>query len=121
MVGSFLAGLILVVGHHLFYAHLAGTNAPAGSYRIAGSDVPKQRFNTAVGTTFAFLVKAALAIAVWIAYVQLFWRSVRTSIKGERLSTLDAMFSVPQDFTSFVRARVWFRYPALFLLAVIAW
>lgn len=121
MIGFLVVGLLLAAGHHIFYAQLEGTTAPTGSYRIAGSNVPKQRFNTAVGTAFAFLIKAVLAVAVWIAYAQLFWRSVRTSTKGERLSTLDTLFSVPQDLLSLETVGVWLRHPLLLLLAAIAW
>ena len=121
MYASLLSGVLLAAGHHFFYAHLAGDDAPSGYYSIAGRDVPKQRFNTAVGTTFAFLVKAALALSVWIAYTQLFWRSVRNSTAGERLSSLDTMFSISQDLVSFAKVGVWFRYPIMFTLALVAW
>lgn len=70
MVTTFVAGCMLSLGHHLFYSNLAGTATPTGYYHaIAGSKISKQEFNTAIGTTFAFLVKAMLALAVSTAYV----------------------------------------------------
>ena len=106
MVGSLVAAVFLALGHHLFYASLAGTNAPTGSYRIAGSVIPKQRFNTAVGTAFAFLVKAALTVTIGIAYTQVYCRSAKTARKGQRLSTMDATYSVMTNIFEFVRVQV---------------
>jgi hypothetical protein len=73
MVSAFLVGCMLSFGHHLFYTKLAGTITPTGRYNtFAGNQISKQELNTAVGTAFAFLVKAMLALAVSTAYVQAF-------------------------------------------------
>lgn len=121
MIGSLVAGVFLALGHHLFYASLAGTDAPTGAYRIAGSVIPKQQFNTAVGTAFAFLVKAALTVAVWIAYTQLYWRSAKTARNGQRLSTMDTTYSVMTNVFEFARVQVWVKYPFMLFLAIVAW
>jgi hypothetical protein len=121
MVSSLVAGCLLCLGHHLFYTGLAGSTAPTGEYDIAGTSVSKQKFNTAIGTAFAFLIKAALALAVAIAYTQAFWRSARNSTKGQRLSTLDTTFSVLGNLLNLAKLHVWVRYPLLLLMAVIAW
>ncbi|KAH0337701.1 hypothetical protein KCU81_g7992, partial [Aureobasidium melanogenum] len=95
MVAAFLVGCMLSLGHHLFYSSLAGTNTPTGYYHaIAGNKISKQELNTAIGTTFAFLVKAMLALAVSTAYVQAFWHSAKASKRGQRLSTLETTFPI---------------------------
>lgn len=121
MVASLVAGCLLSLGHHLFYMHLTGTDAPTGRYSIAGTEVSKQKFNTAVGTAFAFLVKSMLTLAIAIAYVQAFWRTIKVSEKGQRLSTLDTTFSILGNALNFVKLHIWIKFPLLFLLAVIAW
>jgi hypothetical protein len=121
MVLGLAAGCLLCLGHHLFYTGLAGSTAPTGEYDIAGTNISKQKFNTAVGTAFDFLIKAALALAVTIAYTQAFWRSARNSTKGQRLSTLDTTFSVLGSLLNLAKLHVWVKYPLLLLMAVIAW
>jgi hypothetical protein len=121
MTAAVFAGVLFALGHHLFYASLNGTNAPTGAYRFAGSAIPKQRFNIAVGTAFAFLTKAALAVAVWIAYTQVYWRSARTTPEGQRLSTMDVTYSVMTNAFELLHVRVWVRYPVMLFLAIIAW
>ena len=89
MAGSLIVGTLLALGHHLFYASLAFTEAPTGiSLSLAGVDVSRQQLNTAVGTPLAFLTKTFLEIAMSIAFVQVFWRAVLTSSKGSKLATL---------------------------------
>jgi hypothetical protein len=121
MVSGLVAGCLLCLGHHLFYAGLAGSTAPTGEYDIAGTNISKQKYNTAVGTAFAFLIKAALAVVVSIAYTQAFWRSAKNSSKGQRLSTLDTTFSVLGNVLNLTKLHVWVKYPLLLLMAVIAW
>jgi hypothetical protein len=116
-----VAGIILAAGHHVFYESLHGSEAPTGSYIIAGRDVSKQTFNSAVGTGFAFLVNASLAIAIWMAYTQLFWKAVRNSATGERLSSVDTLFSVSSNVLELARVHIWIRHPLMLALAVIAW
>ncbi|TIA32899.1 hypothetical protein D6C78_07919 [Aureobasidium pullulans] len=121
MVSGLLAGCLLCLGHHLFYAALTGSAAPTGEYDIAGTNISKQKFNTAVGTAFAFLIKATLALVVSIAYMQAFWRSAKRSEKGQRLSTLDTTFSVLGNVLNLTKLHVWVKFPLLLLMAVIAW
>lgn len=121
MISTLLAECLLSLSHHLFYARLAGTDAPTGKYAIAGTSISKQKFNTAVGTAFAFLVKSMLTLAVATAYIQVFWRSMKVSEKGQRLSTLDTTFSILSNVFNFAKLHVWIKYPLPFLLATIAW
>ncbi|TKA57864.1 hypothetical protein B0A55_12513 [Friedmanniomyces simplex] len=121
MLLALVSGALLATGHHLFYQSLAGGRAPTGTYKIAGANVSKQQFNTTVGTAFAFLVKALLALAVGVAYTQAFWRAAKTSKNGLTLSNLDTTFSIIGDAAGFLKLKVWGRHPLLLLLAVVAW
>jgi hypothetical protein len=122
MVSAFLGGCLLSFGHHRFYSSLAGTITPTGHYDMfTGSQISKQEINTAIGTAFAFLVKAMLALAVSTAYVQAFWHSAKASRKGQRLSTLDTTSSILGNALGFLKIHVWVKYPLLLFLAVIAW
>ena len=121
MLAALFCGIMFSIGHHVFYASLAGTLASSGSYSIAGTSISKQQFHTGVGTTFAFLVKSTLALAVSIAYVQAFWYAARVRKKGEHLSALDTTFSILENALGFLKARVWYKYPLLLSMAIVAW
>jgi hypothetical protein len=70
---------------HRFSSKLAGTTTPTVHYNTtAGNQISRPGYNTAIGTAFAFSVKAMLPLAVWAAYI------LRTgSLRGQRLSSLD--------------------------------
>jgi len=121
MLLALLSGTLLALGHHLFYQSLAGRPAPNGAYSIAGTNVSRQQFNTAVGTAFAFLVKALLALAVGLAYTQAFWRAAQVAEGGIGLAGLDTLHSILSDIVGFLKVHVWWRHPGLLLLAFIAW
>lgn len=118
---AFFAGILLAVGHHLFYKRLAGHVAPPGQYHLPFGEVSKQQVNTAVGTAFAFLVKSMLSLAVAASFTQVFWRALITAEKGARLADVDTAFSVLQDFSGLFKTSVWRRHSLLLPLAVIFW
>jgi hypothetical protein len=118
MLAAFIAGVLLAAGHHLFYNHLAGKPVAAGDYQLGQVEVSKQQVNIALGTTFAFLVKAALASAATIAYAQVVWAAIQG--RETRLSAIDSMFSILRDISSFFSGPVW-RHPLLVLLALTVW
>ena len=119
MLGSFAIAVALAAGHHALYASLAGTEVVSDPTVIAGFDVASQQLYTAGGTSFAFLVKAMLAVSVSTAYVQVMWRTA--FCKATAVSTLDALFDVLASLLSLVRVQVWWRYPLLFMLALSFW
>ncbi|KAL8846410.1 MAG: hypothetical protein Q9221_008491 [Calogaya cf. arnoldii] len=60
MLASLIVGTLFALGHHLFYAsldHKQASTSLAGYY-VLGMHISIQQFNTAVGTAFAFLVRA---------------------------------------------------------------
>jgi hypothetical protein len=119
MVSSLVAGLILAVGHHVFYSRLNGSPAPASDYDLGGWSIPKQQANIAGGTAFAFLVKASLVVAVGTAYIQTFWRAI--AARDIKLAHLDTLGSVPGSITALVAIWRWVNFPLLLLLALIIW
>lgn len=110
----------MAVGHHLYYASLVGTSAESDRV-VAGYRLSNQQFTLAVGTAFATIVRALLLFSVSIAYVQVLWQAVKHTRKVNTLNEIDAMFSVLSNIFAFWRASVWWRYPLLLLIALIAW
>ena len=70
MAGTLIVGAALAIGHHLFYRHLAGQRPPESVYATFGrsGSLTGQQFNLAVQSTFAFLVKAFLGLAISVAW-----------------------------------------------------
>ncbi|KAI0428325.1 hypothetical protein F5Y09DRAFT_357831 [Xylaria sp. FL1042] len=100
ITSSLFAGILVSVGHHLYYASLEGTLVE-GERVIAGYHVSNQTFATAVGTAFAFIVRAFLVFAVSGAYVQVFWQAVTHARKVNTLEEIDAMFSILSNLFAF--------------------
>lgn len=121
IVLALLFGLLFAVGHHLFYKHLDGQKVAAEDLRILGSNISPQQLNVAIGTAFAFLVKASLVTAVSTAYFQLLWRALLRSASGSTLGNLDTAFSGLNNIFSLSKVWVWWRLPLLFALAIVAW
>lgn len=123
-VASLIVGFLFALGHHLFYASLDRQRAATTleGYGILGMHVSIQQINTAVGTAFAFLVRACLMLSISIAYFQIFMWSVGShEKKGTQLVHLDVMTSALHDLVSLANFRTWRRRPWLWLLAVVAW
>lgn len=122
---SFLFGLLLALGHHLFYQSL--NNQPTtqtNDYRFFGTHLQGQQLNIAIGTAFAFVIKATLVLAVSIAYYQIIWKYMKEKSEDNEAPTLgrlDVAFSGLNDIISLFTAPVWFHYPLLFLMATTAW
>lgn len=121
MLVAIFAGFFCALGHHLFYSSLAGTTAPTGQFEIVGASFSTQQLNTAIGTAFGFLVKSLLTITIWVAFVQTFWRGVRTSLTGPTLDSLDNAFSAMSNILRLFKFRVWKGFLIPLLLAAIAW
>ncbi|GAP88889.1 hypothetical protein SAMD00023353_1700480 [Rosellinia necatrix] len=120
ILGSLLAGVLMSVGHHLYYASFEGTPAE-GDRIILGYKFSNQTFITAVGTTFALIVRAFLLFAVSGAYVQVFWHAATHARKVNTLGEIDAMFSILSSLIAFRHGSAWRKYPVLLLIALIAW
>jgi hypothetical protein len=114
---SLIFGVLFALGHHVFYNSLVNKPTSTGDYAVMGTQHPGQQLNIAIGTAFAFLVKAAFVLAVSTAYYQVFWKVAKQDSKFEKsptLGRLDAAFSGTTNVISLLNAPMWCRYPLLF-------
>lgn len=120
MLASLIASALLAISHHLFYNYLDGRAVSSG---VSISYVSTQQANIAIGTAFAFLVRAALVLSVSIAFVQVFWRSFapQDDSRPFRLKQLDSAYAVLGNIFSLLNLPMGWRYPSIFLVASIAW
>jgi hypothetical protein len=121
---SLIFGVLFALGHHFFYNSLVNKPTSTGDYTIMGTQHPGQQLNIALGTAFAFLVKAAFVLAVSTAYYQVFWKMAKQNSKIEKrltLGWLDAAFSGTTSLISLLNAPLWCRYPLLFFMAATVW
>lgn len=81
--GTFLAGVVLAIGHDRFHSHLSGQ-------RIDGF-ILAQNWVSRVSTAFAFLVKMCLTATAATSYFQRLWRNLKTpSFEVKKVDTLVA-------------------------------
>lgn len=105
-----LFGILLAVGHHLYYASLNGSTAGSAS---------KQQWPIRFGTAFAYLTTSCLNAAVGLAFTQQLWHSMRN--KSFSIDGIDKMFAITTDPTSFWSWEVISRAKVVSLLALLAW
>lgn len=125
IVLSLICGILLSLSHHFFYNSLAGKPTSTNNYSVLGTQYSGQQFNIAVGTTFAFLIKAILTLTISTAFYQVFWRIAKQEFEIKKpltLEQLDAAFSgIENIFSFFIAPILWCRYPLLSFLAITAW
>lgn len=123
MLAFLLLGIDFALGHHVFYQSLEGTKVSNGESYIVGFNVSRQEVSTAIGTAFAFLVKACLVGSVTVAFTQLFWQAAKCNAQSKppTLGHLDVLSIALSDVTALFSIRVWWRYPLLLLAATAAW
>ncbi|KAL5619769.1 hypothetical protein FOVSG1_001991 [Fusarium oxysporum f. sp. vasinfectum] len=110
MTGSLFLGLLLAIGHHLYYHYLNG--------RIIKSQNQQEWF-LRVGTGIAFLARALLSAAVGFAYTQILWRTLRS--KSVTIEGVNSLFGVLHNAWDFTTWELWTAAPALAVVAIIAW
>ncbi|KAF5572748.1 hypothetical protein FPANT_12852 [Fusarium pseudoanthophilum] len=110
MTGSLFLGLVLAIGHHLYYHYLDG--------RIIKSQNQQEWF-LRVGTGIAFLTRALLSAAVGFAYTQILWRTLRS--KSVTIEGVNSLFGVLHNAWDFTTWELWTAAPALAAVAIIAW
>ena len=119
MLGALAVGILFAGGHHLFYQSLHGS--PVSTASFFGSPISKQEANTAIGTLFAFLVKACLVFAMSVAFTQLFWKETQASHRLPTLARLDSVHVAFDNILTLLNIRIWWNYPLLLLIATSAW
>lgn len=111
VIGSFIAGLALALGHHCFYNSLAGQPVIDDEYY--------QQLNKGVGTTFAYLMRAALVITIGSTYWQIFWDALHR--KTLTISTIDSPAGVLGALQDLINPTIFKASPLLIALAVLSW
>lgn len=110
VIGFFLSGVLLIVGHHVYYNSLNGTPVKSAT---------QQTWAIRIGTGLAFLIKALFVAAIGIAVAQQAWSTLRR--KGVSLRGIDAMFSVLGNPIAFLVPDMWIGAKTLTLLAIVSW
>lgn len=108
---SFVVGAALALGHHFFNQSLDGVPTH--------NSVFQQQVNLGIGTAFAFAVRASLQIAVGVAYVQVFWRVLRS--EALTVSNIDTLASLLTSVVGFLSFRSLRRHPVIVFLALLSW
>lgn len=124
ILGFLVTGVLLSVGHHLFYLSLDGSVVSAHGFKLFGSNHSQQQLDLAIGTTFSFLVRACFALSVSTAYYQIFWKMLRRAThdsKSARLDRIDDAFSATGNIVAMCNVPLWLTQPLLFLAASTAW
>ncbi|KAF2729849.1 hypothetical protein EJ04DRAFT_58628 [Polyplosphaeria fusca] len=125
MMAAFMTGALLAFGHHQFYHHLEGTEVPTDDYGVGSLHYSKQQMNVQIGTAFAFLVKAFLAIATSIAYTQIFWHgfinSSHTGRKAPTVNSVDDAFAARDNLVALLNPAAWLWNPILYIFALVIW
>ncbi|KAI9164065.1 formylmethionine deformylase-like protein [Paramyrothecium foliicola] len=110
MISFLLSGILLSLGHHLYYSSLDGKEVLT---------TIEQQWALRIGTGFAFLVRAAFAAAIGVAFTQQIWVNLRrapTTLEG-----IDSMVSLTTDLTSYLNGEVLRRSNVLLLMATAIW
>lgn len=123
ILAGVFAGISLAIGHHAFYNSLNGAEPSTEIYHLNGFNLSKQQTNIAIGTAFAFLIRACLLLSLSTAYVQVFWKALTSSSADttHQLGNLDTAFSALNSLLALVNFSAWRSYPLLLLLATTSW
>lgn len=119
MLSSLIIGVALAIAHHAFYSSLAGTAVSSHPIKLVSWTTTQQQVNIAIGTAFAFVVKASLILACSTAYMQLLFGVINQ--KAFKLEVLDNWFGGLHDLWSLGCLASYWRYPLLTLMALTCW
>lgn len=117
MVALFISGILVAMGHHLFY--LRFDKSAVQSLDNGASEYLTQTWIIRYGTAFAFVAKTLLAGAIISAYRQQMWINLR--YKANSVSTIDAVFAATHDILAFLSPSLLLRAKIPALMALIAW
>lgn len=118
MVALFISGILVAMGHHLFYLRFDKTAVQSLDDEGA-SEYLTQTWIIRYGTAFAFVAKTLLAGAIISAYRQQMWINLRN--KANSVSTIDAVFAATHDILAFLSPSLLLRAKIPALMALVAW
>ncbi|KAK4198395.1 hypothetical protein QBC40DRAFT_230201 [Triangularia verruculosa] len=107
MYAALLLGIVFAGAHHAFYVSLNG--------QPADDQLKMMRF----GGFLSYASKASLFAAVYFAYRQQVWVTVRR--RHLKLKTVDGIFAISQDLTGLFNTEIWRKSKIVIFLAVIMW
>ncbi|CAO2655643.1 Nn.00g044460.m01.CDS01 [Neocucurbitaria sp. VM-36] len=117
MIALFISGILVALGHHLFYSRFDGTTVRSSA--DGASEYISQTWIIRYGTAFAFVAKTLLAGAVIVGYKQHMWINLRR--KANTVATIDAVFAATHDFLAFLSPVFLLRAKIPALMALVAW
>jgi hypothetical protein len=117
MVSLFLSGILVAVGHHLFYSRF--DRSFVHEVNKMDSKYLSQEWIIRYGTAFAFVAKTLLAGSVMVAYRQHMWITLQH--KDNRLSTVDAVFAAPHDLLALLSPSMFLKAKIATSMALLAW
>ncbi|CAG8978280.1 hypothetical protein HYALB_00010232 [Hymenoscyphus albidus] len=114
MVVSLMAGVIIAIGHHLYYQWL-------NEQRVGDSNRQQWALRDAsrIGNGLSILVNVLLKAAVGIAYVQYLWKTLSRNFLS--LSTINDAFGLGQNLFSFLNWELLPKIRVCVFLALILW
>ncbi|KAH0170274.1 hypothetical protein KCU67_g2704, partial [Aureobasidium melanogenum] len=121
LYGSLFASTAFAVGHHLHNQKLNGTVVSTTNDFAIGTwaGVPSQKFNSAVGNTFASLFRTFVSITVTTAYCQIIWHALKA--RTTKLNVVDAISGILTNPVGFLNLGAWRKSALRFLLAIAIW
>ncbi|EXJ86860.1 hypothetical protein A1O3_03814 [Capronia epimyces CBS 606.96] len=111
MLATFATGAAFAVGHHFFYQSLHGTPVEMTNF--------DQQINFGIGTSFTFLVRSFLTMAVGTAFVQVLWRELLS--EQIAVSRIDSMTQLLTSIFDLLNMKTLWQHPVLAYLAIISW
>ena len=129
----FVAGILLAVGHDIYYGTLNGqradldgsTTASASTSTsnpfasLVGSNVSQQTWAIRIGTGLAFLCKTALSIVVGLVGAQQIWYTLRR--KDTSIYRIDGMFQLIENPLALLNGGLIWHAKLLSVLALVSW
>lgn len=107
---ALIAGIIIAVGHHLFYHFLNGQHV---------DQVIPQVWVINIATAFTFLCKTFLVLAAATAFAQCEFRDLRR--KGLNVEDVDSLSQMLGDPLGLLLLKLWWKVPIACFVAVVAW
>ncbi|KAF7303952.1 hypothetical protein MIND_00625900 [Mycena indigotica] len=113
-----LFGVALVIAHHIYGSQLNNRTVHFLTEKPTATQIfQSQPGASAVGTTIAYLVSAALSTSVGIAFIQCAWKLVRA--RALTVGGLDALWSAPYSYWSFFEWDFWRTARGVVLVAIL--
>lgn len=119
MISFLLAGLLIAIGHHLFYQQLDGRPVGSSSWIVAGRMLSSQQRTAFFATGAIFLSKMFFGMCIAKAFDQQLWFTAHRKLI--KVGTLEALFSVLNAPSAFFNLEMLSKAKTATFLALILW